>query len=159
MILMILKIKNLSFFSEKDNYWIIWKINNDYEIPSLNLFKKIAKNKAKINISIFGMFSKKKYSNKENYIFIYDKDWSKNISQIGIYYYKINSNFNIIPNKENYMNYSLIADKSNIKYLVTYYDENNIINGKLYLLNYNKNKIIVYEDIIGNNLNEALFKS
>lgn len=57
------------------------------------------------------------------------------------------------------MNYSLIADKSNIKYLVTYYDENNIINGKLYLLNYNKNKIIVYEDIIGNNLNEALFKS
>ena len=57
------------------------------------------------------------------------------------------------------MNYSLIADKSNIKYLVIYYDENNIINGKLYLLNYNKNKIIVYEDIIGNNLNEALFKS
>ena len=56
------------------------------------------------------------------------------------------------------MNYSLIADKSNIKYLVTYYDENNIINGQLYLLNYNKNNIIVYEDTIGNNLNEALFK-
>ena len=152
MILMILKIKNLSFFSEKDNYWIIWKINNDYD-------KKITKNEAKINISIFSMFSKKKYSNKENYIFIYDKDWSKNISQIGIYYYKINSNFNIIPNKENYMNYSLIADKSNIKYLVSYYDENNIINGKLYLLNYNKNNILVYEITIGNNLNKALFKS
>ena len=25
------------------------------------------------------------------------------------------------------MNYSLIADKSNIKYLVTYYDENNVM--------------------------------
>ena len=57
------------------------------------------------------------------------------------------------------MNYSLIADKSNIKYLVTYYDENNIINGKLYLLNYNKNNILVYEITIGNNLNKALFKS
>ena len=57
------------------------------------------------------------------------------------------------------MNYSLIADKSNIKYLVTYYDENKIINGKLYLLNYNKNNILVYEITIGNNLNKALFKS
>ena len=57
------------------------------------------------------------------------------------------------------MNYSLIADKSNIKYLVSYYDENNIINGKLYLLNYNKNNILVYEITIGNNLNKALFKS
>jgi hypothetical protein len=41
------------FFSEKDNYLIIWKINNDYEIPSFDLFKKITKNKEKINISIF----------------------------------------------------------------------------------------------------------
>jgi hypothetical protein len=61
-------------FSEKDKYLIIWKINNDYEIPSLSLFKKITKSEAKISINIFCIFSNKKYSNKENYIFIYDKD-------------------------------------------------------------------------------------
>ena len=146
-------------FSEKDKYLIIWKINNDYEIPSLSLFKKITKSEAKISINIFCIFSNKKYSNKENYIFIYDKDCSKNISQSGIYYYKINNNFNIIPNIENNINYSLIIDKSNIKYLDTYYDENNIINGKLYLLNCNENNIIVYEDPIGKNINKIIFKS
>ena len=92
----------------------------------LYLFKKIAKNEAKINISIICMFSNKKYLNKYNYIFIYDKDCCKKISQPGIYYYKINNSFNIIPCIENNINYSLIADKS-----FTYYDdddENILIN-------------------------------
>ena len=64
----------------------------------------------------------KKYINKYNYIFIYDKDCCKKISQPGIYYYKINNSFNIIPCIKNNINYSLIADKSN-----TYYDDENIL--------------------------------
>ena len=67
------------------------------------------------------MFSIKNI-NKYNYIFIYDKDCCKKISQPGIYYYKINNSFNIIQCIENNINYSLIADKSN-----TYYDDENIL--------------------------------
>ena len=140
-------------FSEKDNYLTVWKINNDYYNPSLEFFKKITKSEVEINISIFCMFSNKNYSNKDNYIFIYDK---KNINQKGIYYYKIDNGFNIIPNEENNNIFSLILDINNINYLDTYYD---VINGKLYLLNCNQINIIVYENPIGKNLNKIIFRA
>jgi len=142
--------------SKKDNYLIVWEIYNNNYNTFLNLIKKITKREAKINISTFCIFSNKKYSNEDNYLFIYDKDYNKNKNQTGIFYYKIDNNFNI--NIENNLNYSLIGEVNEIYHLDIYYDVNKILEGKLYLLNCNQNNIIVIEDPIGNNLNKISFK-
>jgi hypothetical protein len=125
----------ISFSKSDENNLIAWKINNGENL-SLEFFKKIEINQ---RINIFTIFSYTKFSNEENYIFIYEESWNRDRDRKGIHFYKIDKNFNISSS-------SLIEEDNQIQYLDTYYDEKKIKGEKLYLIDCNSYSVTLFED-------------
>lgn len=134
----------ISLSKNDENNLIIWSILIEEKL-NLEIKKIISKSSIQKQINCFSLFSNKKYNN-ENFIFIYD-DNSREIN-----YYKLDNQFNIIPQNENS---DIIDNKENTNCLDTYFNKNN---NKLYLVNFNSNNVYTIKEPLDRNREKTEFK-
>ena len=137
----------ISLSKGAENNLIVWKINNGDNLSLYN-FSKIEINH---KINVFTMLSYINYQNKENYIFLYDELWNRDIAQKGIHFHKINNNFRITST-------SLIEEENKVLSLDTYYDMKVERGKKLYLIDCNSNNVTLFENPFTGLENKKTFK-